>query len=106
MNGWFAVARISCSVRARLIFFRSIISFFERTAFLVQGVSVHRRPYNGAPFMAKSLLVFFSRTRYTFPTSPLPSILILWKLAGPTSTYARTRQGTLGGGTEELGLPT
>lgn len=42
---------------------------------------------NGAPFMANSLPVFFSRTRYTFPTSPLPSILILWKLPGPTSTY-------------------
>jgi len=32
MNGWFEVARISCSARALLIFFRSIISFFERTA--------------------------------------------------------------------------
>jgi hypothetical protein len=32
MNGWFAVARISCSVSARLIFLRSIISRFDRTA--------------------------------------------------------------------------
>jgi hypothetical protein len=32
MKGWLAVANISCSVKARLIFFRSIISFFDRTA--------------------------------------------------------------------------
>lgn len=31
MNGWLAVARISCSANARLIFFRIIISFFEST---------------------------------------------------------------------------
>ena len=49
------------------------------------------RSWNGAPFMANSFPVFFSRTRYTFPTSPLPSILILWKLLGLTSTYASRR---------------
>ena len=31
MNGWLAVARISCSANARLIFRRSIISFLDRT---------------------------------------------------------------------------
>lgn len=31
MNGWFDVARISCSANARLILFRLIISFLERT---------------------------------------------------------------------------
>lgn len=36
--------------------------------------------------MAYSLLLFFSRTRYTFPTSPFPMSLILSKLDGPTST--------------------
>lgn len=38
------------------------------------------------PFIAYSLSLFFSLTRYTLPTSPLPSILILEKLDGPTST--------------------
>lgn len=38
------------------------------------------------PFIAYSLLDFFSCTRYTFPTSPLPISLILSKLPGPTST--------------------
>jgi len=69
MKGWFAVASISCSVKARLIFFRSIISCLEST------------------FIAYSLSLFFSLTRYTLPTSPLPSILILEKLDGPTSTW-------------------
>lgn len=32
MNGWFEVAKISCSARARLILLRLIISFFESTA--------------------------------------------------------------------------
>jgi len=36
--------------------------------------------------MAYSLLLFFSRTKYTFPTSPFPMSLILSKLDGPTST--------------------
>lgn len=36
--------------------------------------------------MAYSLLLFFSLTRYTFPTSPFPISLILSKLDGPTST--------------------
>ena len=36
--------------------------------------------------MAYSLLLFFSRTRYTFPTSPFPISFILSKLDGPTST--------------------
>ena len=39
-----------------------------------------------SPFIAKSFPVFFSRTRYTFPTSPRPSILIFWKLDAFTST--------------------
>lgn len=38
------------------------------------------------PFMAYNLPDFFSRTRYTLPTSPLPINLILSKLPGPTST--------------------
>lgn len=38
------------------------------------------------PFIAYSLSLFFSLTRYTLPTSPLPSILIFEKLDGPTST--------------------
>lgn len=67
MNGWFDPAKISCSASARLILFRLIISFFEST------------------FIANSLSVFFSRTRYTLPTSPFPSSLTLWKLLGPTS---------------------
>ena len=37
--------------------------------------------------MAYSRLLFFSRTRYTLPTSPLPISLILSKLDGPTSTF-------------------
>lgn len=40
--------------------------------------------------MAYSLCVCFSRTRYTLPTSPLPSRRTLWKLDGPTSRL-RTR---------------
>lgn len=55
-----------------MILLRLIISFFERT------------------FIAKSFSVFFSRTRYTLPTSPLPRSLILWKLLGPISML-RTR---------------
>lgn len=39
------------------------------------------------PFMAYSRLDFFSRTRYTLPTSPFPISLILSKLPGPTSTF-------------------
>lgn len=39
------------------------------------------------PFMAKNLVDFFSRTKYTFPTSPFPINLILSKLPGPTSTF-------------------
>lgn len=38
------------------------------------------------PFIAYSLVLFFSLTRYTFPTSPFPMSLILSKLLGPTST--------------------
>jgi hypothetical protein len=38
------------------------------------------------PFIAYSRLDFFSRTKYTLPTSPLPINLILSKLPGPTST--------------------
>ena len=41
---------------------------------------------NTIPFIAYSLLDFFSLTKYTFPTSPLPINLILSKLPGPTST--------------------
>lgn len=37
--------------------------------------------------MAYSLLDFFSRTKYTLPTSPFPINLILSKLPGPTSTF-------------------
>lgn len=37
--------------------------------------------------MAYSRLLFFSLTRYTLPTSPLPINLILSKLEGPTSTF-------------------
>ena len=58
----------TCSANARLILFRLIISFLLRT------------------FIANNFSVFFSRTRYTLPTSPLPSNLILWKLLGPIST--------------------
>ena len=36
--------------------------------------------------MAYNRLLFFSLTRYTFPTSPFPISLILSKLPGPTST--------------------
>lgn len=39
-----------------------------------------------SPFIANSLSVFFSLTRYTLPTSPLPKSLIFWKLLGPTWT--------------------
>jgi hypothetical protein len=39
-----------------------------------------------SPFIAYNLLDFFSRTKYTLPTSPLPISLILSKLPGPTST--------------------
>lgn len=39
------------------------------------------------PFMAYNRLDFFSRTRYTLPTSPFPINLILSKLPGPTSTF-------------------
>ena len=39
-----------------------------------------------SPFIANNFPLFFSRTRYTFPTSPLPSSRIFWKLLGPTST--------------------
>lgn len=60
---------LTCSASARLILFLLIISFLLRT------------------FIAYSLSVFFSLTRYTFPTSPLPSSLIFTKLAGPTSTF-------------------
>lgn len=42
-------------------------------------------PYE-IPFIANNLLDFFSRTRYTLPTSPFPIILIISKLAGLTST--------------------
>lgn len=41
------------------------------------------------PFMAYKWSVFFSLTRYTFPTSPLPSNLIFWNEDGPTSTCFR-----------------
>lgn len=44
-------------------------------------------PRRCLPFMAYNLLLFFSRTKYTFPTSPLPINLILSKLPGPTSTF-------------------
>ncbi len=60
MNGWFAVARISCSASALLILFRLIISFFDSTA----DMSFNQmRMFHGSPFMAKSLSVFFSLTR-------------------------------------------
>jgi len=39
MNGWLAVANISCSVKARLIFFRSIISFLDNTKTKADQVS-------------------------------------------------------------------
>ena len=39
-----------------------------------------------SPFMAYNLALFFSLTKYTFPTSPFPINLILSKLLGPTST--------------------
>lgn len=68
MNGWFDMARISCSASARLILFRLIISFLLST------------------FIANSLSVFFSRTRYTLPTSPFPSSLIFSNELGVTST--------------------
>lgn len=55
------------SAKARLILFRLIISFLLRT------------------FIAYSLCVCFSLTRYTLPTSPLPSMRTFWKLEGPTS---------------------
>jgi hypothetical protein len=48
--------------------------------------SLKSRQITNPPFIAKSLSVFFSRTRYTRPTSPFPSILIFKKLDGPTST--------------------
>jgi len=38
------------------------------------------------PFIAYRRFDFFSLTRYTFPTSPLPSNFIFSKLEGPTST--------------------
>lgn len=62
----------TCSAKALLILFLLIISFLDST------------------FIANSLSVFFSRTRYTLPTSPLPKSLTLWKLFGPISTL-RTR---------------
>lgn len=39
------------------------------------------------PFIAYNRADFFSRTRYTLPTSPFPINLILSKLPGPTSTF-------------------
>lgn len=52
-------AQRTCSAKALLILFRLIISFFDRT------------------FIANSFSVFFSRTKYTLPTSPLPRSLTL-----------------------------
>lgn len=72
MKGWFDPAKISCSAMARLTLFRLIISRLLNT------------------FIANNLSVFFSFTRYTLPTSPLPSSLILLNDDGPTST-CRTR---------------
>ena len=48
INGWFAVARISCSVRARLIFFRSIISAFERTVLTMRKRSNRQKRRSGS----------------------------------------------------------
>jgi hypothetical protein len=42
-----------------------------------------------SPFIAYSLSVFFSLTKYTLPTSPFPSSLIFWNELGVTSTCAR-----------------
>lgn len=55
------------------------------TCQLMSKRTLHRDQH--LPFMAYSLALFFSLTRYTLPTSPLPINLILSKLLGPTSTF-------------------
>lgn len=88
IKGWLLVAKISCSANARFILFLLIISFLLKTADVdIQPMSCSDRGRIHTPFMAYNRLLFFSRTKYTFPTSPLPSSLILSKLPGPTSTF-------------------